>query len=379
METTRGTPEAAPEMQEIRAAMARARERIGAWEIRSGRWFEEVVESYLAVRQERHPERVAEAAEGDRVALGEALIRRACALLGLSGAGSGIAWTAASVAAAQTNGFAGLLGFPLAGAALGADLLFRTVVQLALTSDLAELYGFELRRHHTEDVVRLHALALEMVEDADEEDLGRGAVQRVVGMDAHEVGKAVGTKLVSETLLRNVVPYLGVLTSAYSSVRLTWRIGEMVRSYLTYRRALLALFGEIERRAPDCVVPLTHGVWAVFTADGRLTRPEAALLADLVRQQTEEVRHRMFEGFEPRPEGWLDGLARRADDETRDFVLHALEVAAAVDTVVDTREIAVLNRVAEALGRSYRREDVEGMAERIERTGTWDGAATRNR
>lgn len=352
--------------------LARLGRRIGTWELRSGDWFRHVVEAYLESREERR-QRVAVAAVADeeRVAQTNALIRRAAAVMAASGAGSGASWTAASTAAANTQGVAGIVTIPLAGLVSGLELAFRSLTQIRLTCDIAELYGLRVRPEHRDAVMRLYALALGLVEHDEhaEKDLGRGVIEHVARMDIHEMGKVVGAKLAGDALIRSVVPYVGVAMAALGNAWQTVKLGRTLRSYLIYRCELLERVHEIERRSPRSVEPLVHGLWSVLTATGTVDAAGAALLADLVSGRPHDARQAMLEGFVPGNEDWLHRLRETTDDETRALVMHALTVAAAADAEAEPAEIAILQRAAEALQRPFRAEDLAVLAHQVERMG----------
>ncbi len=353
------------EARQLGSYLDTLRLRLGAWEMRSGAWFQRVVETFLEHHEQRRAPIVMTADAATRTARGNSFIRRAQVLVALSSAGSGAAWTGATVAAANANGLAGILTLPLAGIVGAGEVLFRATVQLQLIRDLCELHGHPLGISHRDELIRLYALAMGMIRRRDNADLGRGEVAKLAQVDGEELGKAVGTRIVGETALRTIVPFVGIAAAAAGSAMMTAKLGRFMRAYLIYRGELIEFLDEIRRRSPACVAPLMHGLWSVFTARGPLDRPSSAVLGEILRDAEEEVRSDMLAGFVPGNSDWMYQLDRSADEKTRDLALRALTIAAAVDAIVEPDEVAILTRAAQVMHRSFDTADAVKLAAQI--------------
>jgi hypothetical protein len=358
------------DIKDLGTFLDRLRRGIGVRRLASGEWFPRLVESYLEYREEyRQRHGAPEVTDEERIARARSIVRRAGAGLAMTGAGSGAAFTAATVTTAETNGLAGVVAFPLAGTVVGAEMIMRSVVHLRMTCELAELYGVHLERRHVTDLLRLYSLALGAESETEHGDLGRRQVERLVTLDERQTGRSIGMRLLGESFVRNVIPFLGIATSAAENWLLTARIGKFVRSYVTHHRALHDVMTVVEHRCPECIDPLIRGVWFVFTADGHLSEPEAALLASLVASRPDEARRTLLESFVAEEGDWLGRLGELGDADTRGLMLHALEVAAAVDASVDSGEMDIVRRAAEALQRDFDPQAVDEMARQFDRAG----------
>lgn len=365
MNVSEMTGTVASEARRLRTYLDMLRGRIGATELRSGAWFQRLVESFLEAQERR---RTLVALPGDaeaRTARTEALIRRASALVALTSAGSGTAWTGATVTAANANGLAGVVTIPVAALVGAGEAMFRTTVQLQLVRDIAELYGRSLGPEHRGELMRLHALSMGMISHGDASDLGRGHLVHLVHLDSEELGKAVGSRIFGQAAVRQIVPFVGIVTAALGSASAVAHLGRFVRAYSTYRNELIELIDDVARRSPDSHAPLMHGLWSIFTASGPLDRPSAAVLGEVLRDAEHDVRASALRGFVPDNIDWMHELNRTADQETRALALEALTVAAAVDAVVDPEEVSILKRAAEVLERPFEPGTVVELARDI--------------
>ncbi len=291
-----------------------------------------------------------------------------------SGALSGTVSTGATLATAQTEGALGFAAVPIAAAAIGGEMLYRSILQLDLTCDLAEIFGVSYDPSHEEDLWRLYALAFGTSDhdDGAEEggDQGKELVREVTHVESEEVGEKIGHLVLGESIMRNVVPVVGIVSSAITNVVLTRRMGHTVRRYFRYQRAFADTFSHaIELLAGEPRDLLIEGMWFIFTADGKLTPEEAACLASLVHKLDPVERHALTHRFVEDELDWTERLTTGVPDELRDVFLHALEVAAAVDKEVGVPERKILRRAARALGLEFDPARVEKMMADFEERG----------
>ena len=343
-------------------------------EARPGGWFTRLARWYLGRRFAKHspaPERALDATASRRA---ERAIAIACVKSAISGALSGTVSTGATLATAQTEGALAFAAVPVAVAAIGGEMLYRSILQLDLTCDLAEIFGLSFDPAHEEDLWRLYALAFGTSDHDDEAeangDQGKELVREVTHVESEEVGEKIGHLVLGESIMRNVVPVVGIVSSAITNVVLTRKMGHTVRRYFRYQRAFKDTFAHaIELLQGEPRDLLIEGMWFIFTADGKLTPEEAACLGKLVHKLDPVERHAVTHRFVEDELDWTERIRKGVPEEIRDVFLHALEVAAAVDKEVGVPERKILRRAARALGREFDPARVEKMMADFEERG----------
>jgi hypothetical protein len=171
-----------------------------------------------------------------------------------------------------------------------------------------------------------------------------------------------------ESVVKNLIPVVGVFMAPVSNWKKTRELGDTVRRYLRYRRAIGDAMAAAEDLCRAHVDLLIEGLWFLFIADGQLSPEEATLLAGLLRRLDPALRAQIEARFTQDEEDWVARLSSVPNDE-RDAFLHALEVAAAVDKSVSLPEQKILTRAARALGRQFDRKRVDRMMQEFEEVG----------
>jgi hypothetical protein len=335
--------------------------RMGPRRLASGRWFEQAVGAWLAHERRVEPFLADPVARRVRA---EALTRRACLRCAAAGATTAAATTAAE-AVTTADLRTALVAMPLAGATVAAEMLYRTLEHARLMTDIADLNGVAIDEDRAEIVLRLFALAVRAAQHEETEDPGRALVDRVVHFERDVGGEAIGSRLLGESVLRNVVPFVGVVTSAAASWTLTARIGRLCHRYFAWRRLLDDAAGPVLARGPELRGLLVEGLWFVFTADGRLGTAETAVLSHLVRCAPDEARARVLARFVTDEADWLRRLRGIEDRSVRARLMHALNVAAAVDGAVPEPERRLLERAAASLRQPFSEADVTALADEL--------------
>ncbi|MFT3768306.1 MAG: hypothetical protein QM820_22885 [Minicystis sp.] len=319
-------------------------------------WLRSLVSAYLR-RYYARPDRGAAHAGLTEEDAARTIVRRACVRSALMGGATGTVTTVTSIATAQSNGMLGVVTVPAAAAAVGIEVLARAAVHLEMICQLAEL--FELR-FDPEDPTNLWALlALSFGADEDNRSNPPRAGDELVHLarvQAEEIARRMGRFLIGESLVRNAVPVVSIASSSVLSYVVTRRLGDNARRYARYRRAFDDVLADA--KGLDAYLDLLiEGVWFLFTADGRLSPEESALLASLVRRASPAMYARIADELAD-DIGWVKRLPR-LPEHLRDPFLRALEVAAAVDKKATLRERRLLEHAAGALGRS---EDFVGLS-----------------
>lgn len=326
-------------------------------------WFNRLVAWHLARRAGRSAEA---AAEGTETARARSLIRRACLKAAVSGATAGSVSTLASALTAQTEGAATIVTLPVAATAIAVEMGFRTIVHLDLACDLAETFNVPYDLGNPDELFRLYALIFRTSgHEEGSEDPGRSLVHEVMAQESEDIGEKVGVRVLGESVARNLLPVVGIATSAVTNYLVTRRLGDTVRRYMRYRRALHDALEHASAVCKDHLGLLVEGIWFVFAADGKLTPEEVATLAHMLEKLPLEDRPAVEARFVEDELEWADRI-EAIPEAARDEFLHALEVAAAVDKHVGLPERKILRRAAHHLGRPFERERLEKMIAELE-------------
>jgi hypothetical protein len=329
-------------------------------------WFNRLVAWHLA----RRATRVAKHAVGEtESAQAHSLVRWACFKAAASGAAAGTASTVAAAITAQTEGLASFVAVPLAAAAIGIEMGFRTVIHLDLACDLADTFRVPFDTKDPDDLFRLYALIFRTAShDEESEDPGRSLVHEVMNTEKEDMGEKVGAKVLGESVARNLLPVFGIVTSAVTNYLVTRKLGDTVRHYMRYRRALHDALEHASAECHEYLDLLVEGVWFVFSADGKLTPEEVGALAHLLEKLPPGERAAVEARFVEDELEWADRI-EQLPERVRDEFLHALEVAATVDKHVGLPERKILRRAAHHLGRTFDRARIDRMIEEFDEYG----------
>ena len=320
-------------------------------DVRSGHWYTKLLKAYLAFyEQHRTPFDAAKLTGDERAMLIHSRTQRAAVYTTVGGIAAAGGVTAASIATAQTNGWAGPIALPLAAAGMIGEMLLRSVIHLQLVCELAELYGMRIDSGRDVEILRLYALAVHAEMHQTEDDPGRGLVERVMQMQqTGGLGKLVASNMIGETLMKNAVPFADMLFSSLRNWQLTGQVGSFVEGYASRRVRLDRAVEAVHRKNADSVDLVIEGIWFIFINDGRLTGVETALLAHMMRGlQTSDDLTNYFVSDEA---GWLERLKQLdADPELRELIVRALQVAAEIEGPMTPSKTTIVRRAAQTLG-----------------------------
>jgi len=333
-----------------------------------GGWFTWLVRTYARRYRERHPLPYVLPEGMTENEAARAIVRRACWSSAATGFVTGTISTSAVVLTAQTDGLAAFAAVPVAFGTIGAELLGRTLLHLHMTLELGDVFARPWNPDAPADLLHLYALSFgaERYEEKPS-DPGRAVLSGVLEGSIDDLGSRIGSTLFGESLVRNLVPFVSVASSSTTNWIKTRRLGDSVRRYLRYQRALeesLAVF-EQDPRVFDL---LLEGVWFLFIADGHLNVEETATLAHLIGKLDPERRAALTARFIDDELDWTDRLSS-VPEPLRDAFLHALEVAATVDTFVSLPERKLLRRAARELGRPSDPVRIEALLYELEKVG----------
>lgn len=323
-------------------------------------WFTRVAAWYLKRRYGQSREAVAVMDSRTETERAHAVIRMACVKSALTGATAGVLSTSATVLTAETEGLAAIVTVPAAAFAIGGEMFYRAIVHLQMTCDLADIFEVPIHPDDPADFWRIYALAFRAEKERGEEDPDKALVERIVDVESHEVGESIGSRLVGESVMRNLVPFAGIAVSSISNWRMTRRVGDTVRRFYRYQRALNDAFEEAAHVCAAHMDLLVEGFWYIFTADGNLNDEEAAVLASLLDRLDPVMRAAVTQRFGEDEGEWADRI-EAVPEGMRDAFMHALEVAAAVDKEVTLPERKVLRRAAKHLEREFDQRRIDQL------------------
>lgn len=355
-------------------------QRAGVREAPPSGWFTKLIGYYLRRYKERDEARLrTQARPGQSVSdAARARILRASVKSAVSGAAAGTLSTAATLITAQTEGLAGLVAIPVAALGIGGEMMYRSLVHFDLTVQLANLFGVEFDPSDPADIIRLYSLVFKThLEDGEEDakdaggdapSLGKDLVHKVKHLESAEVGEQIGNKVLGESVVRNIVPFVGIVSSAVTNFVLTQRLGHTVRRYMRYQRAIDDAF---ERATAECgshLNLLVEGIWFIFTADGHLAPEETVTLVKLLEKLDPVTGHATLTRFVEDELDWADRI-EQVPEEMRDAFYTALEVAACVDKEVTLPERKILRRAAHHLGREFDQSRLTAMVRTFDEEG----------
>lgn len=338
-------------------------------------WFSRVVGSYMKRRQRRiAANKIAkpDAKVDSRPApvRADSAIRWACIKSAITGATAGAVSTSATMLTAETEGLAGFVAVPFAAATIGGEMIYRSFVHVDLTCDLAEIFEVKFDTENEADLWRLYALAFGTHEHEEgSSDPGRDLLHSVAHVEGEQVGEKIGHQVLGESVMRNIIPFFGIFSSAVTNYVLTKRLGDTVRRAMRYQRAMDDMFITSATACSAHLDLLIEGMWFMFTADGRLSPEETTCLAKLIDRLDTVTRHAVTQRFTEDEIDWLERITAQIPIETRPAFMHALEVAAAVDKIVGLPEKKLLRRIAHHLDLDFDMARIQRMIEAFEENG----------
>jgi Asp-tRNA(Asn)/Glu-tRNA(Gln) amidotransferase C subunit len=329
-------------------------------------WLLRMVSAVIRWHNEGPPRATIARAEGvTEAATGHAIIRRAALFSALGGGATGMVATGATLLAAETQGMGAIVTAPVAALSIAAETVLRLLTHVKMACELGDLFEVRFDADSPADVWALFSLSFGREQSTAEEDDPAARLLRMARVDFTDTARGLATRLLGEGLARNVVPFVGVISSSVTNWTVTNRLGDTVRRFVRYRRAFDGVMRD-ERLKP-CFDRLVEGIWFVFVADGRLRTEETALLSALLRRTTSAGQEGLSERLDDLI-GWFERLDEVPKTARRPF-FHALEIAAVVDKTVSLRERKILQHVAQAFGLPYDEKRLARMTRELSKLG----------
>ncbi|RKH46034.1 hypothetical protein D7Y23_24720, partial [Corallococcus sp. AB050B] len=343
-------------------------QQLSARDLRTGRWFTQLLSTYLRHYDAHRLHAVADA-KGTGADVTEAYIRRACEAAFLTGAGSGSVTTGITAASADTGVVGVMVAIPASGFVITAEMVMQALIHLRLACDLASAFHVRFDPDDPSDFSRLYALLRGGAgEDTEEDPLGLGRVEHLTREKANDLGEDLGAKLLGDSVARNIVPFLNVVTSSVDNWRRTRRLGDSMLRYVRLRRALEDADAALRRVAPRNISLLLESAWFLFVSDGHLRDEESAVLTHALSRLTPERRKETLKRFVGDASEWLQRLSA-APASAREVLQESLNALAAADLAVTGPEQALLQQAAHALNTSLDRGHLDTLVRRYREEG----------
>jgi uncharacterized protein (DUF697 family) len=338
--------------------LRRAASHINGAALKDGSWFKNLIHDHV-----KHHQAAISPATWDHLYPGLDPEARAEKHIGHVARKSSAAGALASVGAATgellslfTEGLAAPVGVPAAMFSMGLEGAYTALLQIDLACDLGSIYGVPFDPDDAGEIATLFAVALEIEAKAPqkktgaEKTEGHGLEERLMDMEEGEVATRIGRKLLEESIMKNVVPFLGVAISARWNYKATNLLGEKVNRYVRYRRALHRAFSRLDCAAVHDSMLLIEGAWLLCTSDGEPTHEEIMAIAVLAETLGKGERLDTSKARIDDEDEWLERVAALQHD-SHHALLDTLSLIAATDRELQTGERRILRRVGKALKR----------------------------
>jgi tellurite resistance protein len=350
----------------ILAKLRGAAAHLGIKSIRDGSWFQSVMRHHLRAHTTGQMEKTSDVKEhGLGVDVDDRAHRQVQRVAIKSAAAGAIASAATStgeIISLLTEGLAAPVGLPGAALAMALEAAYTSLLQIDLACDVAMLYGVPFNPDDHGELATLFGLALDLdvysKKQKEEEDAGgkpHGLFARLMHLEEGEIGTRIGRKLLEESMLRNVLPIVGVPISARWNYMATVRFGNKVKKYVRGRRALIDSIERLKLAGLDAKL-LVQGAWLLSISDGEAGHEEMLALSaliDLLPETDRTVMKNANGALGDDEAGYLTALApfgEKAGADAHTALLDALYLVAASDHELTVPERRFLERVGTALG-----------------------------
>jgi hypothetical protein len=344
--------------ERVAQALTRWVDRVAKGRLWDGSWFRRLVSQHLASRRgwanavhwdQKYPGLSAEERATQHILR---VARRASAAGALASLGA----STGELLSLFSEGGGVLIGVPAALVSMLIEAGYTALQQVDLACDLASIYSVPFQTDDIGEVSTLFEVALDLPRTRRlplvEEQEPVGLTERLMQLEAGDVGRLVGRKLFEDALIRNVIPIVNIPISARWNYVATRRLGSAVRRYVRYRRALREAFAALKLEALAEPEMLVEGAWLMATSDGPPDPEEIMGIAIMMEALPEESRQHAAadRAFGDDEEGWFDALAL-VPPTMHGPLMDVLYLMAGADRSLDAPERRFLQRVGRALSR----------------------------
>jgi hypothetical protein len=357
------------------ATLRDAARQMGVDKLRDGSWFRRIVVAHVkkhhAVIGPEHWDRLYPGIDVEQRAHRQilAVARKAAATGVLASAGA----STGELISLVTDGLAAPVGVPAAALSMALEAGYTALLQIDLVCDLASIYGVPFDADDVGEVATLFGLALEVdvkkrsrKDGEDEREAPKGLTSTLMDLEGGDIGTRIGRKLIEDSVVKNIVPIVGLAISARWNYVATRKVAATAKKYIRYRRALTQTLSHLHLASVCDPAVLVEGAWLLATVDGEAGHEEVMAIALIVDALTEEQRKAVaLDTLGDDEERWFERLARVPPD-MHDALLDVLYLVAATDKELQLSEKRFLRRVGKAIGREVELQRVEQICSHLE-------------
>jgi hypothetical protein len=358
------------------ASLRDAARQMGVDKLRDGTWFRRIVVAHV----KKHHASIA-ADHWDRLYSGLDVEERAHRQIlsvarkaAATGAVASVGASTGELLSLFTDGLAAPVGVPAAALSMALEAGYTALLQIDLVCDLASIYGVPFDADDVGEVATLFGLALEVdvkkpakKEGEDAREAPKGLTSKLMELEGGDIGTRIGRKMLEDSVVKNIVPVVGVAISARWNYVGTRKLAAAAKKYIRYRRALRQTLSRLKLTSVTDPAVLVEGAWLLATVDGEAGHEEVMAIA-LIMDALPEAQRKAIEldkTLGDDEEDWFEALAR-VPREMHDALLDVLYLIAATDKELELSEKRFLKRVGKALAREIAFDRIEQICSHLE-------------
>jgi len=364
--------------QEV-AQLRDAARQMGVDRLRDGSWFRRIVAAHV----KKHHAAIA-SDHWDRLYPGLDLETRAARQIASVARKAAVTGVLASIGASTgellsffTDGLAAPVGVPAAALSMALEAGYTALLQIDLACDLASIYGVPFDADDVGEVATMFGLALEVdvtarkpqdVAAGDPADEPAGLTEKLLELKDGAVATRIGRKMLEDSIVKNIVPVVGIAISARWNYVATRKLAATVERYIRYRRALRHALSRLRLSTVSDPAVLVEGAWLLATVDGDAGHEEVMAIALIMDALPEEGRRaiELDKTLGDDEEEWFEQLAR-VPARMHDPLLDVLTLIAATDRALVPSERRFLRRVGKVLGREIAFDRIDQICRHLAR------------
>jgi hypothetical protein len=362
--------------EEEMASLRDAARHMGVDRLRDGTWFQRIVEAHV----KKH---AASIGPGHWDALYPGLdvearahkqIRRVARKAAAAGVAASAGASTGELLSLFTDGLASPVGVPAAALSMALEAGYTSLLQIDLVCDLASIYGVPFDAGDAGEVATLFGLALEVdvkkrgkKEGEDAREAPTGLTAKLLDLEGGDIATRIGRKMLEDSVMKNVVPIVGLAISARWNYVATRKLAAAVTKYVRYRRALGQALAHLRLGAVSDPAMLVEGAWLLATSDGEAGHEEVLAISAILDALPPDRRGAVHldAALGDDEEHWfekLGGVPRAMHDP----LLDVLYLIAATDKRLELSERRFLKRVGKGLGAAIELERIEQICAHLE-------------
>ncbi|MFI5301234.1 MAG: hypothetical protein ACHREM_24385 [Polyangiales bacterium] len=336
--------------------------------LQDGSWLNRMIATHV----KRHATRI-DATYWDRrfpTLHTEARAKKLIDRVALKAAGAGflasVGASSGEIVSLVSEGLAAPIGLPGTVLSMLLETAYTALLHVDLACDLASIYGVPFDPDDVGELATLFEVAKRGDDEPEEAEteVVTSIAEQIEHIEGGAIAGSVGKKLLEESVLKNVIPFVGIAISAPWNYYATQQLGNAVRKYVRYRRALEQSCKELH--FPGDPTLLIEGAWLLITADGAAKHEELLAIALLVDAMPEGHHPALDKALNDDEDEWLERL-HAVPEEHKGSLLEAFYLLASVDRKLQPSERRFLRRVGKALHREVDYARIENICHYLAR------------